>query len=110
MTLRRMNRLRVLLELADSEDLAEVTVQPDNRDMVRWDRARAAKGWPALSDAPLLFQTFLAWAAIRRLGSDIHTGDYESFETRCVEITAVDADGNEIKPGQAEGEPLDPTQ
>lgn len=102
-------RVRVLLELPDSDQLAEVTVQPDNRDMVRWDRARAAKKWPEQKEAPVLWITFLAWAAIKRLGHDVHTGDYDSFEGRCVEVLAVDENGEPLNPNKQDDE-LDPTQ
>lgn len=107
--LQRSPRVRVLLELPDTDQLAEVTVQTDNRDMVRWDRARAAKKWPTVQDAPILWMTFCAWAAIRRLGHDVHTGDYDSFEGRCVEVLSVDENG---EPTTARGtdEEVDPTR
>lgn len=108
-SVRSSPRVQVLLELPGSEQLAEVTVQTDNRDMVRWDRARAAKKWPEQKEAPMLWVTFLAWAAIKRLGHDVHTGDYDSFESRCVEVMAVDENGEPLNPNKA-GEELDPTQ
>ena len=111
MAIRRSPRVLVLLEIPGSDELAEVTVQTDNRDMVRWDRARVVKKWPELGEAPVLWLTFLAWAAIRRIGSDVHTGDYDSFEARAVEVLSVDEDGNPITRATANaGDELDPTQ
>jgi len=106
--IRRSPRVQITLELPDSDQYAEVTVQTDNRDMVRWDRARAAKKWPDFQQAPALWLTFIAWAAIRRIGDPVHTGDYDSFEGRCVDVMAVDENGDPMKPGE-QGDEVDPT-
>ena len=58
-------RVLVTIERSDGTE-AELTVQTDNRDAVRFDLLRARKGWPPMADAPLLFMTALAWLAIRR--------------------------------------------
>lgn len=64
----------------------ERTVQPINADLLRWDRTRNAKKWPGPDDAPFLWLTFLAWAALKRQG-DIDMS-LEDFETQCLSVAA----------------------
>jgi hypothetical protein len=40
----------------------------DNRDYVRYDLTRAKAGWPPAPDAPFIFQSFTAAAALIRQG------------------------------------------
>lgn len=39
-----------------------------NPDMVRFDTTRATHKWPSMEEAPVLWATFVSWAAARRLG------------------------------------------
>ena len=88
----------VVLDQGDGTYL-EAAVQADNRDMVRWDLTRVRKQWPAAQDAPFLWSTFLAWAALTR-AQDI-TDTFEDFEARCLAAKARKAQ---------ETAPVDPTQ
>lgn len=67
-------------------DDTERTVQPVNADLLRWDRTRNAKKWPGPDDAPFLWLTFLAWAALKRQG-DIDMS-LEDFEGQCLSVAA----------------------
>lgn len=87
----------VVLDNNDGTHLV-AAVQTDNRDMVRWDLTRGRRQWPQAQDAPFLWGTFLAWAALHRAG-DI-TEDFESFEARCLQATSRKLE---------DVEPVDPT-
>lgn len=71
-------------------------VKTDNRDAVRWDRTSAARKWPNVQAAPVLWTTFMAWSAYQRTGQT--TLKFEDFEAQCAEL---DLD---------QGETADPTQ
>jgi len=108
-------RLAIIVEQPTGDPL-EYTVVTDNRDRVRWDLVRGRKNWPASVEAPFLFQTILAWSALRRSGVDVGT-EPEQFIDRILDIYPVDADGNRvrIRNGQlvtdsAAAVPVDPTQ
>lgn len=77
----------------------EAAVQTDNRDAVRWDMTRTRRQWPAIGDAPFLWGTFMAWAAMTREG-DI-SEDFDSFNARCLQASAR---------SDAETRPVDPTR
>ena len=88
-------RVLVTIEQADGT-VAEVAVQTDNRDAVRFDLMRARKGWPAMGEAPLLFMTVLAFLAIRRSDATMLPDDAETAIDMIVDVTPVDADGNPV--------------
>ena len=94
----------VLIYLEADPDTPLGPIQTDNRDAVRWDRARGQKKWPPGSEAPLLWLTFLAWSAAKRTGQ--FAGSYDDFEAACIRVgsadDAEDADGEDAE--------LDPTQ
>lgn len=79
--------LDIVLDQGDGTYL-EAAVQADNRDLVRWDMTRGRRQWPQATDAPFLWSTFLAWAALTRAG-DI-TEDFDTFEGRCLQASARD--------------------
>lgn len=65
-------------------------VEVGNPDRVRWDMTRNRQKWPTAGDAPFLMTTFMAWAAMKRLG--LYEGTWEQFsETDCVGLD-TDAD------------------
>jgi hypothetical protein len=64
------------------EDDTEHVVRIDNRDYVRFDLTRTRQKWPSGSDAPFLFQTFLAWSAMKRAG--LTRLPWEQFQDACV--------------------------
>jgi hypothetical protein len=53
------------------DGLPDLEVQTTNADMVRWDltRPKQRPPWPKFDEAPILWMTFLAWAAARRTGA-----------------------------------------
>ena len=73
------------------ENGAEMDVQGTNRDLVRWDRTRAARKWPKHDEAPFLWMTFVAWAALNREGT--YPGNFDQFDAECLSVRTVDADG-----------------
>lgn len=104
-------RVRVLLE-QDGPGYLEYDVQTDNRDMTQWDAVRARRKWPKAMDAPSLWMTFLTWHALYRTGAGVDA-EFDAFNARCVQTQMIDADGNPVRPGTAEGEAaasVDPTQ
>ena len=103
-------RVLVTIEQADGT-VAEVAVQTDNRDAVRFDLMRARKGWPTMADAPLLFMTAVAWLAIRRSDASILPDDAETAIDMIVDVTPVDADGNPVDDSDVAGlAVVDPTR
>lgn len=75
----------------------EIVVRVLNPDYLRWDLSRGKRGWPAGSEAPFLFATFLAWSAAKREGV-IADMTYESFTEQCVDVTPIRQD-EEKDPG-----------
>lgn len=92
-------RVIVIVEIAGSDDGTEYTVQTDNRDAVQWDLVRGRKNWPAGTDAPMLWMTFLAWHALIRTG--VITTKLEDFMGICISVRPADKKG--------EPTPVDPT-
>jgi predicted RNA-binding protein with PUA domain len=99
-------RVVLLLEKPGTDELEEITVQTDNRDMVAYDLHRARSQWPKLDEAPILWMTFLGWHAMKRTG--VTAEKFEDFNDRCAQVTGVDADGNALEPGD-EHHGADPT-
>ena len=58
-------------------------------DMAKYDRARGAEDWPKASDAPFLFQQFIAWAAAKRTQQTDLTWS-EFCDTADVQVTDSD--------------------
>ncbi|WP_396190134.1 hypothetical protein [Flavobacterium sp.] len=106
----RTTYVRVQLEKPGTDDLEDITVRLDNRDMVQWDILRPRRGWPSMSDAPILSLTVSAWSALSRAGHITYTLDV--FLERCLVVAPCDADGNVTtgEPAEELGEPVDPTQ
>ena len=90
-----ISRHTITVELAGRDE--PLTVVTANPDLVQWDETRARKGWPTMTDAPMLWMTFLAWHAARRLGH--FTDGWDAFRDACLDI---DMEG--------EPKPVDPTQ
>lgn len=99
----------VLLEQPGTDELAEYTVQTDNRDAIQWDVTRPRRGWPAFNEAPMLYMTFLAWHAMQRSGA---TGlKLDDFMKDAVEVKVLTVDGKAVTPAEATAEDVnvDPT-
>lgn len=107
--------LAVELEQPGTDDTIEITVQGDNRDMVRFDLIRARKGWPGSSDAPILWATVVAYFALLRGGDIPSTETVEQFIDRAINVTYLKDDGSPVTPedalageGQADVDPSQP--
>jgi hypothetical protein len=90
-------RVRVIRE--GHEDLE---IQCDNRDMIRWDRTRVKHRWGKADDEPIVWLTFIAWAAATRTGATDDT--YATWESIVLDVTPLDEDT------EAPDEAGDPTQ
>lgn len=86
--------------LKGHEDGPPLEVTTANPDLVRWDmtRAKPQHKWPSMEEAPMLWATFVAWAAAKRLGLYDGTWDKWSLED-AVSVEMRDDD-----------EPVDPTK
>lgn len=103
-------RVLVTIEQADGTE-AEVTVQTDNRDAVRYDLMRVRKAWPVMHEAPILFMTVIAFLAIRRSDATLLPDDAEKALDMIVDVTPVDADGNPVDDTDVAGMAVvDPTR
>lgn len=98
-------RLRVLLD-----DGSTVQAQTNNADLIRWDMTRAKHKWPGVSDAPFLWLTFIAWAALRRTKAIDPGMTWEAFSESAVQVedlTEYDAEGvDAVDPTKGAAEPV----
>lgn len=99
----------VVVTLEHDDELVEVEVQTDNRDMIAWDMHRNRVGWPSTQDAPVLWLTFIAWHALKRSAStvaDLTFADmaFDRFQAITVAVGRPEADP------EAEPEAVDPTR
>lgn len=84
-------RLRVMLG-----DGTVTEVQATNADLVRWDFTRAKHKWPTLREAPFLWQTFVAWSALRRTkgpGGDMTWEAFSDSAQAVEDLTDPDPQG-----------------
>lgn len=85
-------------------------VEAANPDYIRWELTAAKERWPIIETnaageaqvrAPILYMTFLAWAALTRTGQ--YAGKWAEFsETDCESVTAgetADVDPTQPEPG-----------
>lgn len=64
MTDSKLRRVDLVVTMDDGT-VHDVTI--GNPDMLRYDEERGKRGWPSSAvDAPILWQTFCAWAALTR--------------------------------------------
>jgi hypothetical protein len=91
-------RLRVLRGSIDAPEVIEVqTLSPD---LIAFDMTRAKHRWPSISDAPMLWMSFIAWHACRReqrIPADL---TWETWKGTTLDVTTADDGGDE---------PADPT-
>lgn len=73
-----MQALQVNIITDYSGEEREMSLVISNADQLRWEKTRAAKGFPTQQEAPLTYSTFCAWSALKRSGEDV--GTYEEFE------------------------------
>lgn len=104
MTDSALTRQTLDVHMADGRVLS---VQAANPDYIRWELTAAKERWPIIETdaagnaqvrAPILYMTFLAWAALTRTGQ--YSGKWSDFQTTdCVQVVAAE-----------DAEPVDPTQ
>jgi len=69
-----------------------VTVRIANPDLVRWDLTAHKHKWPDMEAAPMLWVTFVAWAAMTRQGlTKAKWDDFQATECMGVEMAAEEA-------------------
>lgn len=85
------------------DDGAVHEVQIWNKDMLAWDRTRTRRKWPAAEDAPIIWQTFLAWTGLTREGQ-IPSMTLDEFETHALQVRTLKVDDDDEESG------VDPTQ
>lgn len=71
-----LERIRLTVVL-DDDSVHDLTIT--NASMVAWDRARAKYNWPAGTDAPSLWSTFIAWHQMKAQG--LVDCNFETFES-----------------------------
>lgn len=87
----RLDTPRVQVTMDDGR---QWVVQVRNPDYLAWDRTAAKHRWGSMRDVPLTWLTFVAWAALRRVGHINGDMTWEAFsETHAVEVKTVKADG-----------------
>lgn len=81
-------------------DGASFEVQTLNPDLIRWDITRTKHAWPKMEDAPVMWLTFIGWAALRREGTLPDEVTWERFSAElCVGVSGVDVAEGEPMPG-----------
>lgn len=103
----RLSAPRLRVVFADGAVVEEV--QCINFDMVMWERTRDKQKpkWPTMEEAPVLWVTFMAFQACRRLGEIPTDFTWERFEREAIGVTPVtdpdeseaDESGTPIQPG-----------
>jgi hypothetical protein len=105
MTESTLRQLTLRAEMADgSHKIANVR----NPDFIRWELTAAKERWPIVEvsptgdarvAAPMLLNTFLAWAALSRQGD--YAGKWDDFKnTDCMGVESVDE--TDVDPTQPE--------
>lgn len=77
------------------DDPVEVTVQAVQADVIRYDLMRRKHSWPSISDAPMLWTTVVAWAALTRLKHPVST-DFEVASRQLLSVHALDKGGEPV--------------
>lgn len=95
-------RLRVV-----RDGLDDVEVQTTNADLVLWDKTRFRHKWPTVQEAPFLWMTFIAWAALRRTGAIAQDAKYEPFEAQTLEVEVLNDEEEEPVSEYGRPTPLD---
>jgi hypothetical protein len=83
-------------------------VQTLNPDLLRYDMTRSKHGWAPAQQAPMLWLTFIAWAALRREQLIPDDMGWELFSTeRCISVQPLDEEGQPrtVDPTQVAAEP-----
>jgi len=79
-----------------------------NADMVAYDLTRGPRKWPLPSDAPMLYQTFLAWKALTREALIDPKTPWDVFVGTAVQVQTTRDDGGGPVPDTADVDPTRP--
>jgi hypothetical protein len=85
--------LRILRGSLDAPEI--IDVQCLNPDLILWDRTRLRHKWPEVKDAPIMWLTFLGWAACRREGRIPPDLRYEEWEATTLDVKPLGEDDGE---------------
>jgi hypothetical protein len=101
-------RLQTPRVLVIREGYDDLEIQTANPDMVLWDRTRYKHKWPPVAEAPMIWATFISWAAARRTGAIPPEYTYETWEAEALEVRILnteddDENGSPTLPGPAPG-------
>jgi len=88
-------------------DGGQYDVTATNGDLIAYDLTRGARKWPLPSDAPMLYQTFIAWKACTREALVDPKMPWETFVRDAVQVTTTRDDGDGDVPDTVD---LDPTR
>lgn len=120
MALKTQPRLALTIEPGADREPIEITVQTDNRDAVAYDLVRERKNWPVPDKGVFIWQTYLAFHALKRLGLLAQNGlpnDFQSVQPMLVHLAPVDEEGNPLELDEHgrpingnQGEDVDPTR
>lgn len=89
-----------LIDVWRHSDPDPIRVQVENPDLIRYDDVRARNKWPAMTDDPWRWQTFITWAAMKRLGHlDGMTYDDWQADVRAVDVIE-EQPGDVVRPTQ----------
>ena len=103
----KLSSPRVLIIRDGQPDLE---LQTNNADMIRWDltRPKQRPPWPDFQAAPILWMTFLAWAAARRTGAIEDGYTWERWADEVLECRPLTEDPAADEAGMGAPFPQDP--
>lgn len=81
---------RIIIDVEMIDGTEHLGIKTVVADQMRFSTARKKHNWPALADDPLFGCTFMAWAALSRLGKYS-----ESWDQFCADAAAVSEAGVE---------------
>jgi hypothetical protein len=84
------------------DGLPDLEVQTNNADMIRWDltRPKQRPAWPTMQEAPILWMTFVAWAAAQRTGAIEPAYTWDKWAAEVLEVSnAEDPEADEAGMG-----------
>lgn len=96
----KLSRLEFVYQLEGAD---EQTALVHNRSLIAWDETRAKRQWPASTDAPSLWQTFILFHHLTRTG--VYEGSFDEFKEQCIGLELVDDEGVPVDPTQPEATP-----
>jgi hypothetical protein len=79
-----------------------------NADMVAFDLTRGPRKWPLPAEAPMLYQTFLAWKALTRESLIDPKTPWDAFVRDAVQVQTTRDDGDGPVPDTADVDPTRP--